>query len=450
MWILPLFYLKEVKKWLRINLARYYDSKTGLYSTSQINYDKEAYFIPPKVTILKEGTIYNKNRSAKIAIHVVPLNSSHKTNHIDYDPTIDVKHPPSKLAYAGLVLLNLFRVALVWLIIWFATILLLNPKTSQFNWYFDLIAVFGALLLINVFTWVIDRFHLISVVKNNHEIQHQLSNLKWKPTFILAMINSIMVVTGGVLLLLSLQQIEKEQSDLVLLSGFIGFLLAILIIYILWLRNTPRVATIEHSQILDTLRLTKEYTIRECWGWTTISTFTRIAIVGIISYLNIGLVESSIFSISQVDLWLSVGILVGLAVLLHYAERQVNRRLICYFLNYCHKLPKPPSLLLDAYRSEGEYQTTSPHMNTMNMSAKNQDHNQMPNHAPQPHQPQHPQQYQQQPINKLNNQPVAQDYANELGIRKIPVSIIQCPVCHSEVKSIYNFCFECGSKLDER
>jgi hypothetical protein len=433
---------KNEKKSLRINLARYYNYKTGNYTTSQINYEKDTSIDPRNITKLKDGTIYNKNRSAEIAIHVVPLNSSKKTNHIDYDPTIDVKHPPSKLAFAGLVLLNLVRGSLIWLTIWFAAILLLNPQTSQFNWYLDLVAVFGAMLLLKVFSWVIDRFHLISVVKNNPEIYLKLSKLRWKPAFILSMVNSILAGTGGILVFLSLQLLEKEQSNIALLSGLIGAIMVTLIIYILWFSNASRVATIEHSLILDTLRLTKEYTLRESWGCTTISTFTRLAIIGIIGYLNIGLIEKSEdFSISQADMWLSVGILTGLVVFLQLTERRVNRRLVCYFLNYCQRLPKSPSSLLDAYRDEE--QPINPQMNNIhqmnnmnNMSATNQYNNQMG--MPQQH----------QPINRDNN-PVEQDYVNETGTKKIPVSIIQCPICHSEVKSIYNFCFECGAKLDE-
>ena len=210
---------KNEKKSLRINLARYYNYKTGNYTTSQINYEKDTSIDPRNITKLKDGAIYNKNRSAEIAIHVVPLNSSKKTNHIDYDPTIDVKHPPSKLAFAGLVLLNLVRGSLIWLTIWFAAILLLNPQTSQFNWYLDLVAVFGAMLLLKVYSWVIDRFHLISVVKNNPEIYLKLSKLRWKTAFILSMANSILAVTGGILVFLSLQLLEKEQSNIVLLSG---------------------------------------------------------------------------------------------------------------------------------------------------------------------------------------------------------------------------------------
>ncbi|MHA1912284.1 MAG: hypothetical protein ACTSYA_11365 [Candidatus Kariarchaeaceae archaeon] len=435
-------------------MARYYDFKTGNYSKnqiSQINYEKEASYYPIRVTKLKDGALYNKNRSAKIAIHVVPLNSSQKSNHIDYDPTIDVKHPPSVLAYTGLVLINFFRGALAWLVLWLAAILLLNPQTNQFNWYLDIVAVFSAMLLISVLSWAIDRYHLISVIKNNHEIYIKLSKLRWKPAFILTAINSIMVVTAGIMLVLSFQQLENEQSNLVILSGLIASLLAILIIYILWLRNASRVATIEHSQILDTLRLTKEYTIRESWGWTTISVFTRIMIVGIISYLNIGLIEKSdFFTVSQADLWLSAGALTGLVGFLHYTERQVNRRLICYFLNYCHQLPRPPSMLLDAYREDEANQanqasqkmnnvTQMNQVNNMNQMNANQGHNEMSGEIP-------PQQY---PINKLNDQPVAHDYLNETGTKKIPVSIRQCPICHSEVKSIYNFCFECGTKLEE-
>ncbi|MCG3218617.1 MAG: zinc ribbon domain-containing protein, partial [Candidatus Heimdallarchaeota archaeon] len=172
-----------------------------------------------------------------------------------------------------------------------------------------------------------------------------------------------------------------------------------------------------------------------------------LMVIGIVFYLNFGLVEKSeIFSISQVDLWLSVGALIGLVGLLHYSERQVNRRLICYFLNYCHQLPKSPSMLLDAYRDEELSQTTSPQMNNMNnsthmnrMNVSNQVH-QMSGQTPQ----------QRQPINRLDYQPETHDYLNDAGTKKIPVSIIQCPICHSDVKSIYNFCFECGTKLDER